>query len=152
MTDAEFQAKAVVCERKLYRVARAILRSDADCEDALQEALFRAWAKRGQLRQIEYFDTWLVRILINECRNIQRRGVKARAMMEPAAPPPDNEALFQALMALPEKYRLPLVLHYIEGYKVIEISQMLRLPSGTVKSRLHHARNIMRHTLGEVEP
>ena len=146
MDDRTFSQLAMDCERKLYRVARTLLRSDADCQDALQEAILRGWSKRKSLREARYFDTWLIRILINECRNIQRKAAKVPTS-ESTPPPADTSELYDALMTLDEKYRLVTELHYIEGYEVSEIASMLKLPSGTVKWRLSEARNRLKEAL-----
>ena len=69
MSDQEYMMRVRSMERKLYRIAHAILWSDADCADAIQEAVFKGWMKKSGLRDERYFETWLVRILINECRN-----------------------------------------------------------------------------------
>lgn len=63
--------------------------------------------------------------------------------LAPAFEPPD-ERLKQALSAVPEKLKVPLLLHYLEGFSVAEVAQILRIPQGTVKSRLHHARKRLR--------
>lgn len=60
-------------ERQLYRIARSYLSAEADCADAVQEALTRAWARRETLRDDTLFGTWLTRILINECKTALRR-------------------------------------------------------------------------------
>ena len=77
MNDQEFTMRVRLMERKLYRIAHAILWNDADCADAIQEAVFKGWMKRSGLREERYFETWLVRILINECKNIIRRQKRA---------------------------------------------------------------------------
>ena len=77
MNDQEFTVRARSMERKLYRIAHAILWNDADCADAIQEAVFKGWMKKGSLRQAQYFETWLVRILINACRNLIRKQKSA---------------------------------------------------------------------------
>ena len=151
MNKAEFVQRVRSCERRLYRVARTMLARDADCEDAVQEALLKAWAKLHTLRESAYFETWLIRILINECRNLYRK----RPVMEVELPDRlpqaanDDSALFEALMALPEKHRIALELHYIEGYKTREISAMLGVPESTVKWRLMKGRSKLRTELGE---
>ena len=73
MLQAEFVQRVRACERRLYRVARAQLPSEADCEDAVQEALLRAWDRLDTLREEAYFETWLIRILINQCKTFYRR-------------------------------------------------------------------------------
>ena len=152
MTDRQFSERVEGMERRLYRISRTILSSDADCQDALQEALIKAWMRRGSLRSEDAFDAWLIRILINECRILARRAKRHRhdeldeAM---AAPPAPDQALFEALRALEEKYRLPVALHYVEGYQLEEIAGMLRAPIGTIKSRLHYGRQRLKSWLDE---
>lgn len=130
----------------LYRIARTILRNDEDCKDALQETVLKAWANRYQVREEAYIGTWMTRILINECHAIGRKRrkyvlsaeVEAQAVMVPADP-----GLRQALEAVPEKLRLPLILHYLEGYTYQEIASILKLPRTTVRSRLSRARGAL---------
>ena len=73
MNDDEYMSRVLGMERKLYRIAHSLLWNDADCADAIQEAITKGWMKKATLREVCFFETWLVRILINECRNIQRR-------------------------------------------------------------------------------
>ena len=150
MNKQIFTARAMACERRLYRIARTLLRCDADCEDAVQEALLRAWAKRHTLREEQFFETWLVRILINECKNIlRRRPANTEPLPESLAAPAADPVLMNALMNLPEKHRIPVELHYIEGYSIREIAGVLRLPEGTVKWRLSRGRTLLKQELGE---
>ena len=126
-------------QRQLYRIAVSYTASSADAEDAMQEALLRAWKRRDTLRNPAYFGTWLNRILINECKTLLRkrkRQLPTADLPNLAAPPPDEQAmaLRTALFALPEKYRVPLVLNLLEGYTLREIAAMLSLPVGTVKT------------------
>jgi len=153
MNDQSYITRVRSMERKLYRIAHAILFSDADCADAIQEAVFKGWMKKGGLREEKYFETWMVRILINECRNLLRSGKNT--------PLPLNEALAAgtqaelnedihlrtAIRRLPEKYRMPLLLHHLEGYSLAEIARMLDIPQGMVKSRLHQGRSALRRIL-----
>lgn len=150
MNRTDFIHRVLACERRLYRIARTMLRSDADCEDAVQEALLRAWAKKHTLREEQFFETWLIRILINECRAIYRKRPREEDEV-PAnlAAPVQDAFLLIALMNLPEKHRIPVELHYIEGYSVREIAMMLRLPEGTVKWRLSRGRTLLKNELGE---
>lgn len=131
----------------LYRVARSILSRDEDCKDALQESVLKAWASRHALRKTQFFGTWITRILIRECHNIGRKQAKYTLKAEvPASsnvPAPDQDVQ-AALSALPEKLRLPTVLHYIEGYSIQEVSAILKLPQSTVRGRLYQARKALR--------
>ena len=150
----QFAQRALACERKLYRIALSMLNSDADAADAIQEAVFRGWLHRGALRDDAKFDAWLTRILVNECRNIQRRRKRRAEPLDEARaaaleqPPPDP-ALYDALMSLPERLRLPLVLHYLEGYPLRDIASIIGVAQTTVKSRLHQARGALRRALSE---
>ena len=149
MFKADFIARVRACERRLYRVARTILRSDADCEDAVQETLLRAWSKLDTLRDEQYFETWLIRILINECKTQLRRRRITDEIPESLPAPESVHPLLTALQELPEKYRIPLELHCIEGFSVHEAARMLRLPEGTVKWRLSRGRALLKKELGE---
>ena len=150
----EFIERVRACERRLYRVARTMLRREADCEDAVQEALLRAWAKLYTLREDAYFETWLIRILINQCKQIYRRQPPAAAELSESIPARDagDSAVLTALMALPDKPRIALELHYIEGYSVKECARMLAVPEGTVKWRLSQGRALLKRELGEEAP
>ena len=128
-----------------------MLGSEADCADAAQNALLRAWEKQHTLRDTAYFKTWLTRILINECRVMLRQRARFVPLEEEAAEgeiaPERDSGLYEAVMGLDVKYRVPFVLYYIEGFRTREIASMLKLPEGTVKTRLRRAREILRTEL-----
>ena len=153
MTREDFADRVTAAQGRLYRIARGYLRQEADCLDAVSEAIARAWQKLAMLREERYFDTWLTRILIRECINIQRR--QKRVMLMEKLPEADaageNDALCPALDELPQKLRTVVVLHYMEGYAVDEIARILRTPRGTVCSRLKTARERLRALLEEGE-
>ena len=134
---------------KLFRVAYSLLQNREDCRDALQECALKAWEKRSTLRQEQYFATWITRILINECRNIQRRRKRTVPMdevPEPALEPPDP-ALSLALKTLPERFRLPLVLQCAEGMSYREIAKTLGITEAAVRGRVHRAKKMLRKEL-----
>ena len=147
MTNQEFQNRVRNCERKLYGMAYMLLHTSADCEDAVQEALLRAWQKLRNLRDERYFETWLTRIVINECKNqLARKKRRGEAPLDPklAAPASPEPELHAALMQVEWKYRILLTLKYIDGYSVEEISRILTLPKGTVSSRLNRAKALLK--------
>ena len=149
-----FIASAQAMERSMYCIARSYLRCEADCEDALQNALLRAWEKRNTLREERYFRTWLTRILINSCKETlrrQKRETPAADCPEAAAPQGADPALWESLRALDEKYRIIVVLHYRDGYSVREIASILRVPESTVKTRLFRARQQLKSLLEREE-
>ena len=153
--DAQtFQREAMKHERLLYHISYAMLRSDADCADAVQEALLRAWQHRDTLRNIGLFKTWLCRILINACNDIlRRRGKLTLVPLEEAIIMTERErdtlALRQALEQLPPEQSACIVMHYLEGWSISEIAETLGIPDGTVKSRLRYGREHLSRLLGE---
>ena len=150
MDKTEFAAAVLAAEPTLYRVARSMLPCEADCADAAQSAILRAWEKLDTLKSPEYFRTWLVRILINECRSALRRRARFAGEPDESLPVPEPERydeLYAALYSLDEKYRLPVTLHYLEGFRLAEIAEMLRMPQGTVATRLRRARELLREEL-----
>ena len=134
---------------KLFRIAYALLANREDCRDALQETALKAWEKRHTLRTEAYFATWITRICINACRDIQRkrrRTVSLEDAPEPGFDPPDR-TLFLALQSLPEKLRLPLLLQYSEGMSYADIARALRTTESSVRGRIHRAKEQLRKEL-----
>lgn len=129
----------------MYKVARSMLRSDEDVADAVQDTILCCWEKIRQLREGKYFKTWTTRILINKCNDILRakqRYVSEEGMPESAAFDRhfDNIEWNEALKTLDEKYRLVIMLYYVEGFKTSEIGQLLDMPESTVRTRLSRGR------------
>lgn len=152
MTKEEFARRIVAMTDVLYRVAWSQLRQEADREDAVQETIRRAWEKRDRLRDERYMQTWVVRILLNVCDTQRRKNARMLPQEHiPAASRVDGRdtPLLDALFTLEEKFRLPLQLRYVEGYSVAEVARMLRLPEGTVKSRLSRGRSKLKALLEE---
>lgn len=129
--------------KDMYRTAIAILMNDEDAADAIQDTILACWEKFGSLREIELFKTWMTRILINKCYAIRRHHLditKLEEYEEPAANDEYNLELKEALSALDEKYRIPVMLFYGEGYKCKEIAEILHIPKSTVQTRLQRGR------------
>lgn len=151
MDEREFSRRTVNCTERLWRIAYLILRNEADCDDAVQEALLLAWKKRHTLRNDEFFETWLTRILINSARSMLRR--KSFEPLPPEIHLPDNSPpdpdLRDAIRSLDVKLKLPLILHHVEGYSLAECAQLLKLPVSTVKWRIHTACRKLREDLEE---
>ena len=151
MDQEYFTAQAEASTGLLYRVAYTILRNDADCQDAVQEALLRAWTGRDKLRDRQLFRTWLTRILINASHDILRKRkltVPLENAREASEAFPDI-SLSEALGRLPEKLRLPLMLCYSENMTHAEISRALGIPATTVQSRLRKGKAMLRKELNE---
>ena len=147
MDERQFTRMLLESEQMLYRIACAFLRSESDRQDAMQETALKAWQHRNRLREERFFKTWITRIMINECRLIHR---KAKRMIVtdtiPDQPVPDSNELETRLMLeiLPEKQRVPLILHYLEGFSLEEIAQVQSISVGIVKYRMHQARKALR--------
>ena len=163
MSKDEFTEKVLSSEGAMYRVAKTILGNEDDCADAIQSAILKAYEKLDTLRSVEYFKTWLIRILINECYQLIRRNKKYVGIEEYLNGQAEGiqntrvdecmgeSAIMQEVMQLDEKYRVPFVLHEVEGYSLKEISRMLRLTETNVKSRIFRARKTLQTKLeGEV--
>jgi RNA polymerase sigma-70 factor (ECF subfamily) len=140
-------------EHKLYRISRSVLRDDADCADAIQEALIRAWLRISSLRDPALFEHWLARILLRECYRIAKKTNRYDIRNEtPAHADPDHAqrmAVEDAVYKLKADLRAPLILHHMMGYKVYEVAKMLSIPEGTVKSRLLRARQNLKSIIKE---
>lgn len=135
-------------EQTLYRISMAILKNDHDCADAIQSAILKAYEKMEQLKQPQFFKTWLTRILINECHQLLR----FRSRVIPFEITEENGALDKAyetvevaevLEQLPEDTRLIITLFYFEGMKIKEITELLSMPEGTVKTILYRGRKLL---------
>ena len=153
MNRAEFTARVQALTDRLYRISYGQLAEEQDRRDAVQEALLKAWTNLPRLRREEYFETWLIRILLNECHNLQRRRRDSAPLEdapEPVGPDFDGDAVVRdAVRALPEKLRVVTILYYMEGYHTREIARILRVPTETIKSRLKRARAALKQALEE---
>jgi RNA polymerase sigma-70 factor, ECF subfamily len=159
----EFEARLAECGPLAYRVAQGVLRNVGDAEDVAQEALLRAYQKFDRLQDVTRFRAWLVRITfrlaLDRWRSARRRERRETEWAKPErrpAPPTAEEVVsanaFQArlesaLDELPERFRLVLLLAAIEGYTLEEVAGMLKIPIGTVKSRLFLARKALAEKL-----
>jgi len=154
VTTDEFGKRIVEMQETLYRVCYSMLPQACDREDAVQECIRIAWQKIGALRNERYLQTWVIRILIHECYAVsgRRRWEHLTDVFpEPIAPPDADAGLHDALMALPPSLRLPVTLHYLEGYPLADVARMLRIPTGTVKSRLNRARKLLKASMQDEE-
>ncbi len=155
VTSDDFAVRATAMTGTLYRVSCTLLDREADREDAVQEAICRAWERRSSLRDPRFFQTWLTRILINACYDVLRDGKRVVYMDElPETPAPDTGPeqsmdLARAVGNLERSLRLPVILYYAEGFSVEEIAGMLGLSVSAAKMRLHRARALLRQRLSE---
>ena len=151
MTKEQFSAKILAMERSLYHVAKSLLKNDEDCADAIQSAILKAYGKLHTLKDEKYFKTWLTRIVINESYAILRANKRLVSyeeyMSDEQAAEEEYSPVFEEITKMKEKYRIPFVLHYVEGYTTAEIAKMLSLSEGAVKTQLFRARNQLKAQL-----
>jgi len=156
--DSAFEALVLARLPRTYRMALAILGSEADARDAVQEAWVSAWRQLPSLLDPARFDAWLDQIVVNACRmSLRKRGrVREIALVETfdtQAPQPgpdqisEREALERAFDRLSIEQRTLLVLHHLERRPLTAIAAALGIPVGTAKSRLHSARAALERTL-----
>ena len=154
LTEQEFHRAAERYLDMVYRIALNYFRHPQDAEDAAQEAMLRLWRADTDFEGEEHLRHFLVRVTLNVCRDFSRspwrkRTVPLESCREPAFSTPERWELYQAVMALPAKYRLPLYLYYFEGYAVAEVGQLLGLNPSTVQTRLARARAKQKQELEE---
>lgn len=152
MDRSEFTSRVLDCERKMYRIAYCLLRNSSDCQDAVQETIFKAWSKQGNLRDESAFESWLMQILVNTCRTtLRQRKRRGECELEDIYPMPETSdgALFEAVGKLEDKYRLPVILRYVNGYSAQEAAKILRVPYRSVLKNLRQAREILKSEIKE---
>ena len=154
MDKQEFARRVTQMQGSLYRVAASYLRGESDRLDAVAEAIARAWEKRGTLRDEASFSTWMTRILIRVCVDMQRKQ-KRMTPVDTLPETPTGEdscaALREAVDSLPQKLRTMVVLYYMEGYEVLEVARIMGTTKGAVCAGLSRAREKLRTMLGEEE-
>lgn len=130
--------------QNMYKTAGAILINDEDIADAVSETILSCWENMKNLKEERFFKTWMTRILVNKCNDIIRKKQYYLDYDMPEEPYNDtgfeNAEWKEALSTISEKYRLVMVLYYIEGFSTGDISGILDIPEGTVRSRLARGR------------
>lgn len=155
MTDEEFAARVEALRGKLGRTAMLYMGSSALAADVLDEAIYKALCSHKKLRSPEYFDTWITRILLNECCSELRRRKRLcpiEELPETAAEEYDGLPLREAIRRLPKELKDVVILRYFAGFTLAETARMLELPQGTAATRQRRALRLLRlELLEEVE-
>ena len=130
--------------KDMYRTAIAILMNDADAADAIQETILTCWEKLSTLRDNKLFKTWMTRILINKCYDIRNKRIETVDISEHEElafhEDESNLELKEALGQLDEKYRVPIMMFYGDGYSTKQIAAILNVPVSTIQTRLSRGR------------
>jgi RNA polymerase sigma-70 factor (ECF subfamily) len=147
-------------QRRAYLVARAVVLTHEDAEDAVQEGFLRAYQALDRFEAGQSFGAWLNRIVANAALDLSRRrkvraadelsDSYASAFRDPAEDDELRERLQAALATLPDRARTVLVLHDVEGFTHAEIGELLGIPGGTARSDLHHARKKLKVLLANL--
>jgi len=165
-TDDEFVALLRPYVEGMYRLAYRFCGSREDAEDLVQDVLVKLFPRFEDLRQIENLQSWLATVLyrqfVDRTRHVNRSPIQASEdgdtpslAEEDFANQPESlllnheaiDLVQQALLQLNEDQRILVVLHDVEGYKLTELQEMLNIPIGTLKSRLHRAREQLKKLL-----
>lgn len=132
-------------KQSMYKVARSYLHREEDIADVIQDTILDCFEKIGQLKNNHFFSTWLIRILINNCKDLLRAKKKEMPIETFLEQGETCRELFQCefeelMNNMDEKYRVILTLYYSEGFKIREIAQILDMDENTVKTRLARGR------------
>ena len=147
---------------RLYGLCRSLCGSIPEAEDLYQDTWLRVLQKFDQYDPARPFEPWLTTICVNQYRSLLRRLKGAPQVLfsgdreqqdllesVPAPEPPDYSALYEAVAALPQAYRLVIVLFYFEDQDLAATARILGVPEGTVKSRLSRARQKLKEALND---
>jgi RNA polymerase sigma-70 factor, ECF subfamily len=158
-----FDALATALYDRLYAVARRILRDGHAAEDAVQDALIRAWRDLRSLRDPDRFEAWMHRLLVNACHDLGRRSRRIEGRVQALdfdrsdptddyATVRDRDELERAFLQLSVEHRAVLVLTHYVGLPAGEVGRMLGIPQGTVYSRIHHGTRKLRAVMAQRAP
>lgn len=140
----------------VFRVAYNYLGIAEDAEDVTQNVFLKLLRERKLFQSEEHVKYWLIRVTINECKNIFRYKWRKEIPLSQIKTPfifhnPEQSDLYHAVMELPKKYRIPIYLHYYEGYSTQEIGELLNISKNTVCSQLKRGREKIKQLLMEVK-
>lgn len=132
----------------LFRLCLVMLKNSADAEDALQETMLKYYRKAPTFTDEEHRKAWLITVATNQCRDTLRFRVKHPLaedtdIYEYKSADSENSGIIEALMTLPEKFRLVLILHYVEEYPVKDIARIIGKTPSAVKMRLQKGRKLL---------
>lgn len=138
-------------ELKLYNTAIKMLGNEYDTADVLQETILAAFQNIGNLKKSKYFYTWLYRILINQCNKFFNAKNETSTLIDAVQIEVEKHQPFQNIEYLVEnlheKYKVPILLFYQNGFSIKEISKILNEPEGTIKSKLSRGRSLIKKEL-----
>lgn len=154
MTMEEFTPIAERYMDTIYRVTYSWTKHSQDANDVTQEVLLQLYKSTKDFESEAHLKNWLIRVTINQCKMLFRAPWRKTENIDDYAntlgfEESDHLALFQAVMQLDKKYRVPLMLFYYEGYSTSEIASLMDIPEKTVSTRLFRARAKLKEELKE---
>lgn len=150
MTHERFEQAVLQYKGKLFRLANCILRNEHDAQDAVCEAVYKAFREIGSLRDEHAFHSWIYRITINEANRMLRsrkNTVDISAARNITAREEKRPQLVDYIAKLPDDMRIPIYLFYYEDMPICGIAQVIDIPENTVKSRLRRAKEQLRRMI-----
>lgn len=154
LQNDEFARAAEKHMDTIYRVAYSWLKNPDDANDVTQDVLIQLYKTNKEFSSDSHLKNWLIRVTVNQCKMVFRSPWSKMEDIDAYAETlgferEDYRELFEAVMGLEKKYRVPLILYYYEGYSTSEIASILKLPENTISTRLFRARAKLKNTLGE---
>ena len=153
LSDEEFSAIAEKYMDSIFRLALNYMRSRTEADDITQNVLIKLCRTEKKFQSGDHLRYWLVRVTVNECKRALvspwRKMENIEQLREGFVFPEEGRReLFDAVMALPKKYRVPIYLYYYEDYSTEEIGRILKVPSATVRTHLRRGRQQLKDSLG----
>lgn len=155
MNNEAFAKRIELIRGRLYKTALLYMGNETLAMDVLDETVYKALCGYKKLRQNEFFDTWITRILINECHSEMRRQSRYRPLdelRETATEDFDVLPLKEAIRRLPKDLKDVIILRYFSGYTLVETAEALQIPQGTAATRQRKALKLLKLELGEEVP
>lgn len=154
LTDEQFTSLAHRYMDTVFRVALNYLKDPVESEDVTQNVFEKLLGQTKPFASEEHIRYWLIHVTLNECRRVFRAPWHHQESLEKyiqtlTVEMPEHRTILREVMALPKKYRLPIYLHYYEGYSTSEIGQLLKMPKGTVCTNLRRGRELLKENLQE---
>jgi len=152
MNKEKFISQIQEYKREMFLLAFSIVKNYHDAEDAVAETLLKSYEKLDSLKNKEQFKFWIMQILANNSKMILRKNKKLVCVDEMDAYLPEktenNSVVWESVLSLEDELRIIVILYYYQGFKVKEISKIVGIPEGTVKSQLSVARKKLKVLLG----
>lgn len=151
MEKEEFTELVLAYQRSMYRFALGLLKNEQNAEDALSTAIIKAYEHLASLRDKDKFKSWIMSIITNEAKNMLSKNSRIQLVDDVAIFREEVEEnqnrIWDSVMELGEQHRQIVLLYYYDGFSTKEIARILKVPEGTVKSRLSRARQNLKEIL-----